>query len=434
VPQTAPSAAEFEELRGEWPIRVAGVVETTSDAAGAFACDLPGSEAPFDLHVVARGHAPAVVGVNVQSDATPRIVLDDVRTVAGRVLDAGTGAPLAAAYVAVLDRRTFEQRERSGDRRPLGGAAQTRTDAGGRFRLDVGAGEMSGVEAWADGFLAARAWEAKPGDADVALGLAPSTSIAGRVFADGAPAAGVEVAIDDIVAVESDEGPRLRTTTRADGSFILRRLAPGPWRLAVQGDGDFALRKVMDVAGGDRFLRVELRPGRTIRGRVVDEQGRPLRAWLTADDIDAARVRASTDSDADGRFAFTRLDDGVHALSADADGFVSTQVDGVPAGAERVEIVLSRGLAVEGRVLDPDGRPIAVRTYDNVELASGGHDWCARGRTDADGRFRITGLRPGKHRFRLIDSAGALGFEAPPDLVVEAGAAGLEVRCVRTKR
>ncbi|HIJ73414.1 MAG TPA: carboxypeptidase regulatory-like domain-containing protein, partial [Candidatus Hydrogenedentes bacterium] len=115
-----------------------------------------------------------------------------------------------------------------------------------------------------------------------------------------------------------------------------------------------------------------------ISGRVVDTQGTPIDNFTfgargpmdaTDDEYDPSRWYEFNDllvrdarTDAAGRFRISGLRKGAYAITADRPGFERVRLTGVRAGAEDLEIVLSRIGEIEGRVVDAvTGR--AVRQF-----------------------------------------------------------------------
>ncbi|HEU5059663.1 MAG TPA: carboxypeptidase-like regulatory domain-containing protein [Kofleriaceae bacterium] len=188
----------------------------------------------------------------------------------------------------------------------------------------------------------------------------------------------------------------------------------------------------------------------TLLGFIVDAAGGPIDGvWVTADpEVDAAggdragdvgptgaRERAVVaESGADGAFALVGLAAGRYRLRVEGAGVLGAEVRFVEAPATAVRIVVSREVAVEGRVLAPDGRGAAGVA---VRLTRGAQPLEAI--SDAAGRFRFTGLPEGRYRAYAFageqasaavaaDRMGAGPF-APIDLVL-APAAVLDGRVV----
>ena len=85
----------------------------------------------------------------------------------------------------------------------------------------------------------------------------------------------------------------------------------------------------------------------------------------------------------------------------------------------RATVTISRnGAQIEGTVRDKDGHPLAntfavVLLVDNIEKAdlNGGNN--ERMKQVADGKYRYTGLRPGKYRLIAIDAFHSPNVESP---------------------
>ena len=161
-------------------------------------------------------------------------------------------------------------------------------------------------------------------------------------------------------------------------------------------------------------MEIPLTDGLVLRGRVVDESGNGIRG---------AKVRSAwggvsygyTKSAGDGQFAMSGVDPGVFEVEASCNGYLPSSIDrgsidlGLSSGS--IDIVLPRGLTIEGAVTMPDGRPVMGakvtalgRTAYAIQNERGPH-----ATTDAKGRFAIGGLAPGPRR--LIATAA---FDVAP--------------------
>jgi peroxiredoxin len=131
--------------------------------------------------------------------------------------------------------------------------------------------------------------------------------------------------------------------------------------------------------------------GVELRGRVVDGEGRPIPGsevcWFEDQNQLVPDVPKATTA-ADGGFRFAHVRPGKVRVLAKAarraPGLVVTQA---AAGAEPIEIRLTPGRPVAGRVADPQAKPIEG-AFVNVYLSLGYPASGASLRTDRDGRFR----------------------------------------------
>ncbi|MCY2960568.1 MAG: carboxypeptidase-like regulatory domain-containing protein [Planctomycetota bacterium] len=219
-------------------------------------------------------------------------------------------------------------------------------------------------------------------------------------------------------------GGDIRTTQRARrnavvhaGSFEFRALPAAatyevsatPKRLAAESA---TVREL--VAGRETPLALAFRQGGTLRGTVRGTDGAAVVGaevsankkgqWFGFDD---SAVR-KTKSAADGSFELAGVAPGKLDMKATAEGWLLEKplkvdvVDG--AVVDGVAIVLGRGATISGTVRWPDGKPapdldVSVE-FDRSQMAGMGAFNMLKGargeaKTDAEGRFAVTGLGPG---------------------------------------
>ncbi|MGQ0612531.1 MAG: carboxypeptidase regulatory-like domain-containing protein [Planctomycetaceae bacterium] len=151
-------------------------------------------------------------------------------------------------------------------------------------------------------------------------------------------------------------------------------------------------------------------------GVVVDDAGAPVVGAIIV-----AAGGASATSDAQGRFVIPGLRDG-EPLEANASGYFAA---GGQASTRGVLLRLEPVRAIEGRVLYR-GRGIAGA---RVEARPGGGGGAESAFTDAEGRFLVGGLRPGRQLLRIELPAQARGesgaFLVGPGSLQETATAGL---------
>jgi len=141
-------------------------------------------------------------------------------------------------------------------------------------------------------------------------------------------------------------------------------------------------------------------PGQVIRGRVVDPEGRPV-AGAKVSWFRGPRVR----TDGDGRFEIPGRPKVRTHLKVDHRSFLIPRLHLLSSSSGHV-IALEAGLSISGRVTGKDGRGVA-----GIWVTAGR----PRARTDADGRYRITGLEAGEcaitcrfPRSRFTDEEGEI--------------------------
>jgi hypothetical protein len=118
------------------------------------------------------------------------------------------------------------------------------------------------------------------------------------ILPDGVPGRSVTVGLALIAPERLDGFVTRGARAREDGTFELSRLAPGAYQVTAryqqsQGDVEFYGTTSVDVAGGDvEGVAVPLRAGATVRGRVLDEEGRPLSVPVMVSLVNTASGRA----------------------------------------------------------------------------------------------------------------------------------------------
>ncbi len=285
------------------------------------------------------------------------------RTVAGRVLDGATKAPVAGARVGAGSLLAWA----------------VSTDAEGRFTL---AGwpktDEKSIYARADGFAATTL--VPPPGGEVEILLWPGDRVIGRVV-DGA---GLPVAEARILLLGATEDPGrlqrvdfLLTTTGADGGFecsglmhdfshLLMVNAPGHARLGMEvppPDGP---------PGGTRDLgTLRLGPPQVMAGRVLDGRGEPsagieVRAHPAEGKggrMPPVPERRRTDDL--GRFRFPGVGPGAWRLDARVEGMPPLVAEvALPPGEDLLDLVLQAAPLPGGstdftvRVLGPGGEPV----------------------------------------------------------------------------
>lgn len=261
----------------------------------------------------------------------------------------------------------------------------------------------------------------------VKVSLAPRSRVAGVVLdGEGRPVAGLTVRLQsaaDPSIPASLRRPKVvgEAVTARDGAFVMRGVDPGRHGLGVWDarDQPVAVRSdgaepytVEAIAGRDVTeleLRVELPHGR-IEGTVTGPDGEPVEdAWVVATpqptDDPMARGshftrRATTLTDADGRFAFEGLADrryDLHARGSQAD--TRGVAEGVDPGAT-VAISLEALGMLEG-VVTQGGAPV---TRFGLDAGALGGEYPV---ISTDGTFTVARVEPGPLRVTVTTDTGA---------------------------
>jgi len=372
-----------------------------ADSTGHYAFDGLGADL-YALAATAPGHVEILEDISTQrtrlGSGQRRSGIDLLlRTggarVRGTVVDA-TGGTIEGALV------------RGGD--DVFTAAFARSDAAGRFDLWLDGENSFEVSARADGYSLGTTSLVWPGENDVEIALSPEATIEGRVVDDvtGDPVGGVAVlsraphgfleSVDDVPGAITD----------VSGRFVLRSLSPGRHHPTVR-DGEWeglAQRPVLLAIGEtERDVIVRVHAARRLQGTAVMPDRSPCTgARVTVRDAVGEEL-GNTRADGDGTFELGGLPPErvrlaiacEHALPIDVDmDLAAASVTG-----ETWEATPREGKLVHGRLLDGDGKPVALASVSltRTEPLADGKDVDDHGRTDRDGRFELGPLPPGEY-------------------------------------
>ncbi|MBZ4417481.1 carboxypeptidase-like regulatory domain-containing protein [Myxococcus sp. RHSTA-1-4] len=203
----------------------------------------------------------------------------------------------------------------------------------------------------------------------------------------------------------------LDTVSDEEGNFLLEGLPPGPHMLEASlklaGAIHRASRTVEVPGPGTVEAVVRMDTGQSVSGIVVDEQGRPVpdaevEAFTFFEKWEyPGGSPATAKTGPDGRFTVHHLPEGRCVLSVSKPGYTQDAreeesrpsfPDSARTGARDVRLTLRYQGSVSGRVLHPDGRPVAhFSVYGEQQVTRG-----------TDGDFRLPVERPGRHHLRII--------------------------------
>jgi protocatechuate 3,4-dioxygenase beta subunit len=332
-------------------------------------------------------------------------------TLAGRVVDAKTGTPVRDAEVTVATGALgLHSRE-------------TETDARGHFELVGVVGAEQNVYVEATGYIIAGPLSQRRDSPELAVRLERAARIEGRVVdARGRPIAGAAIRAfgeggeastpppgSDTLSVTS--GPVLpisaarsgslafvgQVNSSADGRFVLDKLRAGSYTVAAtHPDFTPSSSGVLSVrAGATRSgVRIVMRPGTELAGRVVDERGQGLEAIPVELRAPGERLPRMAVSGADGSFSFrgVRGEITITALPYDLPPAREVLVIDEDDALVTVELALSSALyTMHGRVVDErgfgvGGALLSVKSKDPQTPAE------RSAKSDADGTFSVPAL------------------------------------------
>lgn len=368
------------------------------------------------------------------------LLLPAMETLAGRVVSAADGRPIAGALV-------WNQEPR----------AARRTGADGAYRVEVIVGREATPRAAAAGYLLA--------DAEVGvtpgmrrgptLALEPSLAAAGVIVDEqGRPVPGVQVQAAPQPANRIRNAALLvsggTSYTSASGRFRVTGLLAGiGYELRLSKAGFAAARAEVPPMEpgrpGGADLRIVLRKGRAGFGRVVDRSDRPVvgaqvelrqrggdRRMMMIRMRESNPVKYEATSDATGRFEVKDLPAGTWELTARGRGFAPLTVPGltVPEGGGATDlgtVVLIPGVGIEGFAVDPEGRPVpgaeirvSEATADPMSRFLQQEEPQPAATSAEDGFFRVEDRRAGETVDLDASRPGyapavAAGVQVPPD-------------------
>jgi len=369
-----------------------------TDAQGRFS--LEGiSPGPAVLIGSAEGFQEARVDCDVRSDSEIRIGLHGDASVRGRVLSAATGQPLPGADVRVV-----------------GSPIRTKTDAGGQFEAsEVRSGNTTvGVShaGYASQQVPAELTAAQTTSLEDVL-LAGDATLVGRVEERAAPQRPVPGAAIRIADT------RLSSTSGADGTYRIAGVPSGPVRVDFSAKGFVEERKVAErLPAGETRLDVPLSRATKLAVAVVDKANpqQPVAgAKVSIPDTDYSGT-----TDQGGRVVFDMIPAGETRLDVSAPGFCDeTLTKTLEPGQSQVAVPLSREAHLAMKVVDAiSHQPIADAV---VHVAGVAQD----ARREADGRYHLRGLRPGKATLGVSAGNGYQPVQGEQEL--RAGENALEV-------
>ena len=384
---------------------------------------------PWTVTVHGRGFVTRLLR-NVASGPLA-LRLEKGGVVAGRVFSSAGRRPLAGAkVVAATDAPLPADWPEDATRNVAP------SDAQGRFRLEgIGPAPVT-LSARAPGHAIGERREVKAGDV-VDIVLFPGSTIRGTVRDDdGRPVGGALVRAEVDRAWGQEPPPE---KTDPEGRFELAGVTPGEYSIvARQGGRAPAFGRVVVEPETEASVSLVLSGGGFVIGRVVDEQGRPLRGQVRVEEVDALGLSASmsdlvaTESKDDGTFALGPLPIGGLGIAASSPRHATRRIHarvGAPGRtADLGDVTLEAGLRIEGRVRDREGRGLPDATLTARSEAPGGRP-PVEAKVDAEGAFVLAGLEAGPHRVTAVAPGHArttMRAEAggePLEIALEAGGA-----------
>ncbi len=214
---------------------------------------------------------------------------------------------------------------------------------------------------------------------------------------------------------------RIAQPPDADGAFrIAAEPHPGQYWLFVQDGNGRVLIGYPHLNASRDFEAIELRDDGEVMGALQTPEGEPAAGVTVHIErrldapcrhyVDAGSVR----SDAEGHFAITALHPGDHRLRIESERYAHAAMDvAVTGDLTYLDLQLEPAASIRGRVTLADGTPVggvSVQVDPQVPPAV----------TDADGRYRVRGLRANTYRLRAWGDTVAVEHYGTLSVAVDA--------------
>ncbi|MEW6746388.1 MAG: carboxypeptidase-like regulatory domain-containing protein [Planctomycetota bacterium] len=391
APGGAPvEGAEIEVLRGSMIlIDVPGAheelgISSTSGSDGTFEI---ADVAPSDKYLLRASHpdyAPGSTGAfEVRAGEVTQLtsmVLKPALRVYGTVRTKA-GQPLPNAMVSVYDRTVFlgkPQEEKPPWKSVL-------TDAQGFYEFRGTTFKNFSVSASAEGFGTQTRMNTLILETalqrEINFELGPAFSLSGWVKTeDGSPLEGTKVTGS---LMRSEYTSEATAMTDAAGRFDLANLEEGSYILSAEKQGYTPDRKA-NIAAGTVDATLTLRPQGTIKGFVVAvDTAKPVTSFsVTVKRHREGQPPANTgitskvDSES-GAFSLGGLEPDIYKVFVAAAQYAVGESEPIQvargAAVEDVRVILDKGGTIEGRVIGPNGNPVAraeIRLNDNNYISN----------------------------------------------------------------
>ena len=399
----------------------------TSDSSGYYEFkNVP--QGPRNLMVKAEGYGVQVrSGNDLQFKGEPGdtrqidFVLEPGLPIHGQVLDPeGMGVPAAKVSAVHFQNQTTSRGEAI-------------TDEQGHFRIENLRDGSYIMMVQAPGFSQERLNRVPAGKVDVVIDLKRQACVVGRVVTPGGGTPALRVELQRTSPKTSPNDIQIFESTNinadvpagSDGGFKLCGVEPGYYMVIGSGEGfaPTASNTFQVLDGQDPPpVAVTLQIGGTIRGRVVDPAGSPVvgaqvisRDQQTPDSgndaffgsfVTSTATERTTRTNAEGEFVLPNLAPGNYKVVIDHPQYAGATVTDLQVSdgqtAQASPTTLREGGIVRGNVLQ-GGAPVQrafLQLYSTTDASRS-----YQTRSDAEGRFEFTHVRPGSYKLTATRSS-----------------------------
>jgi protocatechuate 3,4-dioxygenase beta subunit len=201
-------------------------------------------------------------------------------------------------------------------------------------------------------------------------------------------------------------------TTDADGRFAFKNARPGETVLTVRAKGRAPDLKTVTPGPGAAPVEFRLGPGRTVRGRLVDQQGRPVAgAFVAADTWRGCRsLMWRVDTDAEGRFRWDEAPPDEVLIDMGKQGFQSVRHKPITPSDDEYTFTMPGPLRIKGTVVDAStGKPVPEFTViSGIDWGNGQRPHWERdsARRMTEGSYELTFTEPYPRRLVRVEAPG----------------------------
>ncbi len=381
------------------------LVET--DAQGLFSLFLGAGK--VQVFATADGYGPTSEAGRAPGEVS--LILTPESSLAGVVVDAASGGPVAGAKVSVTQPASPEGNDGGIDLSDAAGKFRVTRLRPGRYTVTA---KMERGYGTAEGSILVGLGQQVEG---VVVRVFNSVKIVGRVMLAGKPPRVCVVA--SVGLTDKVHQRTLRARTEADGTLIAEGVLPGTYKVEPWCEGSLAHETYEPIVVVDKDivgLTWQVESGATIRGKVFSQDGHTVEnAAVIGQTVGggprSAMGLAFARSARDGSYELTGLPPGTYQLDVSSDDGAATPagytVDVVAGQTVEKNLLLLAGGALKGYIKDTEGAPVEGATIDVNRAASGppgvpaiesmpnGSDGL---RSDRQGAFNRSGLRPGEYQ------------------------------------